>query len=67
MGENNNVYVNDSGYSDPTAGSAITHIDKESERFHKLLDTIFAMCELAGYHIEGRIILKNKKTGKIWR
>lgn len=37
------------------------------DRFHKLLDTIFSICELSGFHIEERIIIKDKKTGKIWR
>lgn len=35
--------------------------------FHKLLNTIFTICELAGFHIEGRIAIKDCKTGKIWR
>ena len=67
MGEENNVYVNNSKCADPTAGEAISHIDKESERFHKLLTTIFTICELSGYHLEGRITIKDKKTGRIWK
>ena len=39
----------------------------EEERFQKLLNTIFTICELAGFHIEGRIAIKDCKTGKIWR
>jgi hypothetical protein len=54
-------------YSDPTAYEAIKNIDKEDERFHKLLHTIFYICNVAGFEIEGRIVLLDKKTGRIWR
>ena len=40
---------------------------EESDRFHDLLDTIFYITELAGFEIEGRIVLKDCKTGKVWR
>lgn len=40
---------------------------EDEERFRKLLNTIFTICELAGFHIEGRIAIKDCKTGKIWR
>ena len=55
-------------YSDPTAYEAIKNIDEEeNERFHKLLHTIFYICDVAGFEIEGRIVLVDKKTGRIWR
>lgn len=70
-------YRNPEGYPDPTAYSAINNVEKaqiesktspeDEERFHKLLNTIFTICELAGFHIEGRIAIKDCKTGKIWR
>jgi hypothetical protein len=58
---------NAEGYSDPTAYEAIKNIDKEEERFHKLLHTIFEICELSGFRIEGRIILIDEVTGKVYR
>lgn len=58
---------NAEGYLDRTAYKAIKNVEKEEERFRKLLDTIFAICELAGFHIEERIVIRDKKTGKIWR
>lgn len=61
---------NASGYMDPTAYEAIRNVDREAEaeeRFKKLLNTIFYICELAGFRIEGRIVLQDKKTGKVWR
>lgn len=40
---------------------------KDEIRFRKFLNTIFCLCELAGYHLEERIIVKDLRTGKIWR
>lgn len=58
---------NAEGYSDPTAYQAIKNIEQEDENFHKLLHTIFNICDLAGFRIEGRIVLVDKVTGKVWR
>lgn len=58
---------NAEGYSDPTAYKAIRNLEQEDERFHKFLDTIFTICELTDFHIEERIIVKDKRTGRIWR
>lgn len=58
---------NASGCPDPTAYQAIKNVDQEDERFHKLLRTIFYLCERAGFSIEGRIVLIDKVTGKVWR
>ncbi len=65
--ENKDPKRNASGCLDLTAYEAIKNIDKESERFHKLLATIFSICELSDFAIEGRIVLKDKRTGKVWR
>ena len=58
---------NAEGYSDPTAYQAMKNIDQEDERFHKLLHTLFYICEVAGFQIEGRIVLVDKKTKRVWR
>lgn len=58
---------NAEGYSDPTAYRAIKNTDREDENFHELLHTIFNICELYGFRIEGRIVLVNEVTGKVWR
>lgn len=66
----NDLRKNAEGYSDPTAYEAIKNLDRDKEgdeRFHKLLNTIFAMCELSGFHIEERIVIKDLETGKVWR
>lgn len=67
MGDRNNPRYNSEGYADPTAFEAMRNIDKEDERFHRLLDTLFYLCELAGFEIEGRIVLVDKKTRRVWR
>lgn len=62
-----NMRKNAEGYSDPTAYEAIRNVEKEDERFQKLLRMIFDICELSGFHLEERIILRDKRTGKVWR
>lgn len=70
MYNGNDPRRNSSGYVDMTAYEAINKIDREAdaeERFKKLLSTIFYICDLAGFHIEGRLEIRDKKTGKVWR
>lgn len=70
----NDIRRNGSGCVDPTAYKAIKNVMKEEkkkpspdQRFEDLLKTIFTICELADFHIEERIVVKDKRTGKIWR
>lgn len=65
--EDRELRRNASGCFDPTAYIAIKHVDKTDEKFHKLLDTIFYICDQAGFDIKNRIVLEDKKTGKIYR
>lgn len=58
---------NASGCLDLTAYKAIKNVSEEENRFNKLLRTIFYITELAGFEIEGRIVLIDKKTGRTWR
>ena len=61
---------NASGYMDLTAFEAIKNVDREADaekRYKKLLSTIFYICDLAGFHIEGRLEIRDKKTGEVWR
>lgn len=75
MEKDRDLKKNGEGYSDPTAYKAIKKVDEDEsanavnadERFSKLLKTIFNICELSGFHIEGRIVVKDMDTGKIWR
>ena len=70
MGNSKDPRRNASGCMDLTAYHAIRNVDREADdeiRFKKLLNTIFYLCDLAGFHIENRLEIKDKKTGKIWR
>lgn len=51
----------------PNSFEDLRNIDKEDERFHRLLHTLFYICELADFQIEGRIVLIDKQTGRVWR
>lgn len=67
--ENNDLRRNNSGYPDPTAYVAITRADAtaEYEKFKKLLNIIYKLCDICGFSIEERIVLKDKETGRVWR
>ena len=63
----NELKRNGSGYIDPTAYEAIKNVEADSEERHaKCIHTIWHICELAGFKIENRIVLSDKKTGKVW-
>lgn len=67
IGDRNNPRRNSEGYMDTTSYLAIRNIENDDERFHKLLRTLKDTCDSAGFEIEGRIVLTDKKTGKTWR
>ena len=60
---------NKSGCLDLTAYTAIMHVDAERERdrLHQMLDILHAVCELNDFHIEEHVVLKDRRTGKIYR
>lgn len=44
--------------------------DKEAwaeKRFKKFLNAIFCICDISGFHIEERIVVKDLKADKVWR
>lgn len=64
---NHNPKKNHEGYDDPAAYAAMKKIEREEERFNKLLHMIRDLCELSGFKILDRIVLEDKRTGRIWR
>jgi hypothetical protein len=63
---------NQEGYSDPTASVAISHVAKEKRRDEErtLRRIIYIMRSVAAafnFEIVGRITLKDKGTGRIYR
>ena len=61
------IKQNKEGYKDPTAYKVLRKEQLEEERFKRLMATIFYICENAGFHIEERLVIKDLKTGRIWR
>lgn len=64
------TYKNNEGYADPTAGDAIAKVRQEeiaSGKCTTLINTIQSVAHLAGFEVVGRITLKHKKTGMIFK
>lgn len=57
---------NPSGCLDLTAYEAIKNADLDRLK-NELLKDIFDACERYGFCILGRLTLKHKKSGRIWR
>lgn len=68
-------YRNKEGYPDPTAGEAIGTFSKEERREERernaavtsLITMLKQIISLAGFELVGRIVLKDKETGKEYR
>lgn len=70
MIEDRELMTNAEGYPDPTAYEAIKNLEEraiEKERHSKLIGCILRVCELAGFSVEERIILRDNRTGRVWR
>lgn len=66
-------YKNKEGYPDPTAGVAMHEVQKEEKRkeHNQAVTTLITMLKqiisLAGFELVGRIVLRDKETGKEYR
>ena len=58
---------NRSGYVDPTAYKAIKQVTEDEKKVSKVIKTLQAVAHLAGYEISGRIVLRDKESGREWR
>lgn len=54
------------GYSDPTAGKAIASADRPPRQVREVVHILRLIVSLAGFEIAGRIILRDKATGREW-
>lgn len=65
------AYRNSEGYSDPTAGAAISTTNREEQEVeklnHKVIQSFRLLVELAGFEIIGRVTLKHKKSGRVFK
>lgn len=58
---------NAEGYSDPTAYAALKNIEREEAQVQKLRSAIAQICDLAGFKVQGKVSLIDKRSGKVWR
>lgn len=71
QGDKNNPFYNSEGYPDPTAYHAMKSViqeEKELEKkVHNLISVLKFVTDWAGFEIIGRIQIKHKKTGKVFK
>lgn len=62
---------NSEGYSDPTAGEALSNIAQEERKrlaaISALIPIMKQTAELVGFEVVGRIVLMDKETGKKYK
>lgn len=68
----NDLRYNAEGYYDPTAYEALTNVEvegvkSEKDRVYRVRGCLMRVCELAGFKIEGKIVLRDLRTGKVWK
>lgn len=64
-------YKNSEGYQDPTAGIAMGTVKREEQDVdklnHKVIQSFRLLVDLAGFEIVGRVTLRHKKSGRIFK
>lgn len=69
MSDNKNA----EGYADPTPAKAIRHMtrvyrdDPEAERLTETIEAIRAVLRVSDFDMVGRITLRSKETGRIYK
>lgn len=63
----NNIYKNAEGYPDYVAGEAIKVADKQPQHVSYIVAACKGIAYKFGCEIEGRIAIKDKDTGRVWR
>ena len=67
----NKPWQNGSGYSDFTAYNAIKNVSAEEHKIDRtanlVVNTVKNILELAGFELMGRIQIKHKKSGKVFK
>lgn len=68
----NNPYYNDKGYADPTAyqgieAAAVSEYRARFDAITALIHTVKYICGLAGFEVVGRITLRHKQSGDIYK
>lgn len=65
--EINELKRNGFGYVDPTAEIALKNVIAEENRVSNIIKEMKAIAIDAGFEVAERIVLRDKKTGTIWR
>lgn len=63
------IYRNSEGYSDPTAGAAMSKVireekDRQQQRVSALISELKGIIDKAGFELIARIEIRDKKTGR---
>jgi hypothetical protein len=65
------MYKNSEGYVDPTAGAAQATVKRGEQDIdklnHRVIQSFRLLVELAGFEIVGRVTLKHKKSGRVFK
>lgn len=61
-----NPKYNASGCKDLTAYHALRNVESE-QRLKKFLKEVFRLSDKYGFHIDERIVVTDRRTGKKWR
>jgi hypothetical protein len=71
MARDKNPYFNGSGCPDPTAYFGLKEIIKEEKAVDKqvsdLIHVFKVICNLAGFEIVGRVQIKHKNSGRVFK
>ena len=59
------IYKNHEGYSDSTAGVALSNVEREERQ--KLIQDVKIMIEEHGYTLLNRLVLRDNDTGRIYK
>lgn len=68
MNKQDDLRFNGSGIKDPTAYRAIKKVDEETtRRANQFIKAIQSIAHLSGFEIVGRIELRDKNTGEVFK
>lgn len=62
-----NNRTNAAGYLDPTAAAAIANVTKEEKNLNLLVYVIKYIIDRSGFELVGRITLKCKESGRVYK
>ena len=62
-----NLHRNSEGYYDPTPYPALREETEQENRMSRLVHAVRCIIDLAGFELVGRIVLRDKKSGRMFR